>query len=126
MKIGSIIRAKDLYGIDVEGEIIKELNNTLIVQTSDGKKCMVHKETIDKNHKRIRTDFSFVQSVEAFDVQKTVDDYQALQFYKKVTTENKQEIHTIKIKKISAKETLETFNNDLFNRLQDTTRKRKE
>ncbi len=126
MKIGSIIRAKDLYGIDVEGEIIKERNNTLIVQTSDGKKCMVHKETIDNNHKRIRTDFSFVQSVEAFDVQKTVDDYQALQFYKKVTTENKQEIHNIKIKKISAKETLETFNNDLFNRLQETTRKRKE
>ena len=126
MKIGSIIRAKDLYGIDVEGEIIKVRNNTLIVQTSDGNRCMVHKETIDKNHKRIRTDFSFVQSVEAFDVQKTVDDYQALQFYKKVTTENKQEIHTIKIKKISAKKTLETFNNDLFNRLQETTRKRKE
>lgn len=125
MKIGSIIRAKDLYGIDVEGEIIKERNNTVIIQKSDGNRCMIHKETIDRNHKRIRTDFSFVQSVEAFDVQKTVNDYQALQFYKKVTTENKQEIHTIKIKKISAKETLETFNNDLFNQLQEISRKRK-
>lgn len=118
--------ATDLYGNKVEGHIVVNKKNTVIIQKPDGNRCMVHKETIDKNHKRIRTDFSFVQSVEAFDVQKTVDDYQALQFYKKVTTENKQEIHTIKIKKISAKETLETFNNDLFNRLQEISRKRKE
>ena len=118
--------ATDLYGNKVEGHIVVNKKNTVIIQKSDGNRCMIHKETIDKNHKRIRTDFSFVQSVEAFDVQKTVDDYQALQFYKKVATENKQEIHTIKIKKISAKETLETFNNDLFNRLQEISRKRKE
>lgn len=117
MKIGSIIRAKDLYGIDVEGEIIKERNNTLIVQTSDGKTCVVHKEEIDKNHKRVTTPIGYRTHRLSFDREKTVHDYEKLQRFNREPTILPVE-KEVRKENIMPKNTLGDLNNHLFEQLE--------
>lgn len=121
MKIGSIIRAKDLYGIDVEGEIIKERNNTLIVQTSDGKTCVVHKEEIDNTHERVTTKIGNRTHRLSFNREKTARDYESLQRFNvepvkvsPITPVEKE----VRKENIMTKNTLGDLNNHLFEQLE--------
>lgn len=121
MKIGSIIRAKDLYGIDVEGEIIKERNNTLIVKKTDGKTCVVHKEEIDKNHKRVTTPIGYRTHRLSFDREKTARDYESLQRFN-IEMDKQSTIppveKEVRKENIMPKNTLGDLNNHLFEQLE--------
>lgn len=121
MKTGSIIRAKDLYGIDVEGEIIRDGHNTFIVKKTDGKTCVVHKEEIDNTHERVTTKIGNRTHRLSFDREKTARDYESLQRFN-IEADKQSTIQTVEkeIRKenVIPKNTLGDLNNHLFEQLE--------